>query len=294
MSAVEAHPRKRPVEYEATVVEVRMETHDTATLLLDLGEKPPEYLAGQFLNLDPHQFPALERFTSYLEDLKAKKEPIRSYSLTSAPHERYLAITVQDEEYVPGLTRYPPLLSPYLVHGRLTGARIRLTGFVGPYVLPDDVLEKTRHIVHVVAGSGSVPNFSIIKDALHRDLPLRHTVVYSNKTWEDVLFREPLEALERAHPDRLHVVHTLTREQDPARFSGRVREGRVTQGLLEELIEDRETCLVYACGPAITPWERRRALETRVPAAPRFLETVLGHLHALGIPDKRIKREAYG
>ncbi|RKI25556.1 oxidoreductase, partial [Corallococcus sp. AB004] len=43
-----------------------------------------------------------------------------------------------------------------------------------------------------------------------------------------------------------------------------------------------------------TPWDRRKALETRTPATPRFMEAVLGHLHELGIPDKRIKREAYG
>ena len=40
--------------------------------------------------------------------------------------------------------------------------------------------------------------------------------------------------------------------------------------------------------------DRRKALETRTPATPRFMETVLGHLHALGISDKRIKRETYG
>jgi ferredoxin-NADP reductase len=294
MSAAVTNARNRPREYEVTVADVRMETHDTATLSLDFGEERPEYRAGQFLNIDPHQFRALGRLAAYLQEHKARKEPARSYSLASAPHEPLVAITVKDEDYIPGFTRYPPLLSPYLVHGNLTGTRMRVLGFMGPYVLPDDVEERTSHLVHVVAGSGAVPNFAMVKDALHRGLKPRHTVICSNKTWGDILYRETFEALERAHPDKLRVVHTLTREMDESRYGPGVRKGRIGESLLEELIPDRDTCLVYVCGPAISPWDRRKALETRTPATPRFMETVLGHLHTLGIDDKRIKREAYG
>lgn len=293
MSAVGV-TRKKPVEYDVTVVDVRMETHDTATLYLDFGGAPLDYRAGQFLNIDPHQFPALARVAAYLQERKGRKEPARSYSMASAPHEPLVAITVKDEEYITGVTQYPPLLSPYLVHGRLTGSRMKVVGFMGPYVLPEDVESQTDHIVHVVAGSGAVPNFAMLKDALHRGLKLRHTFLFSNKTWGDVLYREELESLERQHPEKLRLIHTLTRETDESRFGPRVRKGRVGEALLEELIPDRDTCLVYVCGPAITPWDRRKALETRTPATPRFMETVLGHLHAMGIPDKRIKREAYG
>jgi ferredoxin-NADP reductase len=294
MSATVTTARNRPKEYEVTVADVRLETHDTATLYLDFGPERPEYRAGQFINIDPHQFPALGRLAAYLQEHKARKEPARSYSMASAPHEPLVSITVKDEDYIPGFTRYPPLLSPYLVHGRLTGARIKVLGFMGPYVLPEDVEERTEHLVHVVAGSGAVPNFAIIKDALHRGLKPRHTLLCSNKTWGDILYREALEALERAHPDKLRVVHTLTRETDESRFSPSVRKGRISEALLAELIPDRDKCLVYVCGPAITPWDRRKALETRTPATPRFMEAVLGHLHDLGIEDKRIKRESYG
>jgi len=279
--------RNRPREYEVTVTDVRMETHDTATLYLDFGPERPEYRAGQFLNVDPHQFHALGRFATFLQQHKGRKEPARSYSLASAPHEPLVAITVKSEDYLPGTT-------PHLAHGLRTGTRLRVMGFMGPYVLPDDVEDRTDHIVHIVAGSGAVPNFSIVKDALRRRLKPRHTVLCSHKTWGDILYREAFEALERAHPGRLRVVHTLTREMDASRLGPSVRQGRVCQALLEELVPDRDSCLVYVCGPAVTPWERRKALETGIPAAPRFMEAVLGHLHAMGIDDKRIKRESYG
>ena len=298
MSGVITTERKKAVEYTATVAGLRMETADTATLLLDLGDAPVEYRAGQYLNIDVHQFPALAALTAFLEDRKGRKEPLRSYSMASAPHEKYVAITVKDEPYVPGVSLYPPLLSPLLVHGGLVGRQLRLTGFMGPYILPPDVDERTQHVLHVIAGSGMVPNFSLIKDALHRGLKVRHTLLATNKTWDDVLFREELHALERAHPDKLRIVHALTREPDAARYGERVRQGRISQALLEELMppspEQREQLLVYACGPAITPWDRRKALETRTTATPRFMETVIGLLHALGVGDKRIKREVYG
>ena len=286
--------RKKPLDYEVTVTEVRMETHDTATLFLDFGGAPLEYKAGQFINIDPHQFPALRALAAFLQEQKGRRELFRSYSMSSAPHEPLVAITVKDEEFLPGLSKYPPLLAPYLIHGRLPGARIKVQGFMGPYNLPDDVQERTDHIVHIVAGSGAVPNFSILKDALHRGLKLRHTVLCSHKTWADMLFREALEKLESAHPDTVRVLYTLTRETDESRFSPKVRKGRINEALLEELIPDRQTCLVYACGPAITPWDRRKAMETRTPATPRFMEAVLGHLHTLGVDDKRIRRETYG
>jgi 3-ketosteroid 9alpha-monooxygenase subunit B len=285
---------QRPREYEVTVAEVRRESHDTVTLFLDFGPEAPTYRAGQFINLDPHQFRAVSRLAAFLQEKKGRKETARSYSIASAPHEPRVALTIKEEEYTPGLTQYPPLLSPYLVHAPLTGTRLKVLGFMGHYVLPDDVEQRTDHLVHIVAGTGAAPNFGLIKDALHRGLELRHTLLCSNKTWGDILYREPLEALERAHPDRLRVVHTLTRETDASHFSPAVRKGRVSHALLQELIPDTATCLAYVCGPAITPWDRRKALETRTPATPRFLETVLGHLHELGVDDKRIKREAFG
>src|SRR5207248_11794286 len=58
---------------------------------------------------------------------------------------------------------FPPLLSPLLVKRTTRGMRLVVTGFTGPYTLPADVSARTDHIVHVCAGSGSVPNFSMLK-----------------------------------------------------------------------------------------------------------------------------------
>jgi ferredoxin-NADP reductase len=292
-SAPPVTPRKRPEPFDVTLTEVRFESPDTATLYLD-PHGHTDYRAGQYVAIDPHQFLSLRPWIAWLEEQKGRREPIRQYSLTSAPHEPLVAITVKEEEYVPGRTKYPPLLSNHLVRALAPGARFTVTGYSGPYILPPDIEQHTDLVVHVVAGSGAVPNFSILKDALHRGLPVRHVLLTSNKTRADILFRRELDALARAHPTRLQVVHTLTRDPDAAEEG--LRLGRISEALLEEHIpaDRRERCFVYACGPAILPWDRRAALEAGTSPTPRFMETVLGHLHALGIHDKRIRRETYG
>ena len=283
-------------QLEVMVADVIEETPDTTTLVLFTGNDRLEYTAGHFLTIDPHQFEALERFTAFLEDLKGRREPPRAYSMSSAPHERYLAITVKEERYVSGVTQFPPLLSPMLVKRTTRGMRLVVTGFTGPYTLPADITDRTDQIVHICAGSGSVPNFSMLKFALAHYPTLRHTFVYSNKTRDDIIFRSDLGRLARTYPDRLRVIYTLTREPatDVAGSGSAVRAGRVTLALLREVIEQPTECLVYVCGPGISRWDLAAAKAAQRPPQPRFLETVLGHLETLGVPRDRIKREFYG
>ena len=276
------------------VAEAVTETADTTTLVFFTGNDRLDYKAGHFLTIDPHQFEGLERFISFLEDLKGRREPPRAYSMASSPHEKYLAVTVKEERYASGLTRYPPLLSPLLVKRIPRGTRLVVTGFTGPYTLPEDIDARTDHLVHVCAGSGSVPNFAILKYALAHHPKLRHTFVYSNRTWDDVIFRKELQALAGAHADRLRVVHTLTREPEPRRHGPDVRAGRVGVELLREVIPDPSACRVFACGPAITVWDRKAARESGVEVAPRFLETALESLEAIGVKKDQITRESYG
>jgi ferredoxin-NADP reductase len=287
-------PRKRIKELEAMVADVIVETPDTSTIVLFTGNERLDYQPGHFLTIDPHQFEGLERWTAYLEDVKGKKEPPRAYSMSSAPEERYLAITVKEERYIRGVTKYPPLLSPLLVKRTGRGQRLNVVGFTGPYTLPAAVEDKTEHVLHLVAGSGSVPNFSILKHALAAHPKLRHTFVYSSKTWEDVIFRHQLQDLQEAHPEKLRVVHTLTRDEDPGRHGPDVRKGRVTSALLRELVPDPAASLVYCCGPAVGPFERRAAAERGETAPPRFLEAALAALKEAGFADERVRTESYG
>ncbi len=289
-----AGQRRRIRELEAMVADTIIETHDTTTIVFFTGNDRLEYQAGHFLTLDPHDFPELDRFTAFLEDMKGKKEPPRAYSLASAPHERYLAITVKEEQYVRGLTKYPPLLSPLLVRRMHKGRRLPITGFTGPYTLPADIDARTNTIYHVCAGSGIVPNYSILKHCLAERPRLAHVLLYSNKTWGDVIYGQALSQLAAQYPQQLRIFHFLTREPNAAALGANVRSGRINETLLGELIPEPSAAYVYCCGPGITKYDREAARARGETPAPRFLESALAGLAAIGVPARQIHRESYG
>jgi hypothetical protein len=48
------------------------------------------------------------------------------------------------------------------------------------------------------------------------------------------------------------------------------------------------------CGPATSEWDRVAAREKGVAPVPRFMESVLASLTALGVKKDQITRESYG
>lgn len=292
-----AKPKIQMVDVE--VVEIVQETYDTVTLYLDrvaseesAGE-PWDYKAGQFCTVRPHEFPALKQLVTYFEKAKGKREPARAYSLATAPHEPYVGITIKEEHFEPGESKYPPLLSPLLVYSTPLGTRFRIQGFGGPYVWPDDLAQRSDHVVHIVSGSGSVPNYGLVKDALHRDLPLRHTWIYGNKTWNDVIFRDALTEIAAEHPDRFEIVHCITREEDPTVYGSTCRKGRVTRELIEQHVTDLSRTEFYVCGAGITKWDRLRSKERGTEPTPKFLESVLDMLDEMGVDPDRLHKESW-
>lgn len=285
---------KRIKKLEVMVAETIRETADTTTLLLFSGNEDLDYKPGHFCTIDPHQFEGVQRWCQFLEDQKGSKEKPRAYSLASSPHEKYLAVTIKEERYVSGKTKYPPLLSPVLVNRTPVGARMEITGFTGPYYLPDDIETRTDHVVHICAGSGVVPNWSIIKHALHHDLKVKHTLIYGNRTWDDVIYRHALDDLRDRYPDKLNIVHALSRQPNIEHFGGQVYAGRVGAELLRQYIPDPSAVEVFACGPALGKFEKQLAKELGEEPAPRFMETVLVGLAEIGIPKERLHTESYG
>ncbi|HJP29917.1 MAG TPA: oxidoreductase [Candidatus Latescibacteria bacterium] len=285
--------RRKVREIETVVAEVREQTHDTASLFLDLGEEPRDYRAGQFITIDPHQFAFLEQTIAYLEEIKGGREKPRAYSMGSAPHERHILVTIKEERFWPGESKYPPVLSPSLTRNCAPGTPVVIKGFAGAYTLPADAHDRTDNILHVCAGSGIVPNYALIKHSLHVDDGLRHVLLYSSKTKADIIYYDDFAALARAHPDRLEIVHCLTRE-DPVDIEPVGRRGRVDAELIARYVPDPSNCLVFSCGPGVLPWERQEAKAKGVEPQPRFIEHMMQLLKDAGLEKSQIKQESWG
>lgn len=280
---------------QAVVAQIERETDDTVTLHLFTDEKNPAYRAGQFLTIDPREFPALIPQVEWMEKAKGLREPPRAYSMSSAPHDRYVAVTVKVDGFVAGRDAYPPLLSPYLTHGLHVGQRFEVKGYMGHYVFDPDLETQGGEVLHLCAGSGIVPNFSLIKDALDRGLKLHHTLLFGNRKFGDIIFLNKLDALQEAHPDQLKVVHALSGEPDVEKFGRHdVVKGRVDAALIAKHVRDAHAAKVYLCGPAITRWEKKRAQAEGKEAPPRFIETMLVALDSVGVARDNVVKEAFG
>lgn len=286
--------REKIKELEVMVAEVIQEAHDTATIVFFTGNDVLNYQPGNFLTIAPQQFPALERWVKYLEDLKGKKESARAYSLSSSPDEKYLAITVKEERYISGVTPFPPLLSPILACRTYKGQKMIITGFTGPYTFSDKLRNDSEEALHICAGSGIVPSYSIIKHDLRVNEKHKHTLIYSNKNFEDIIFYNQLNVLENQFPNRFKVVHTLTRETNEKVLGEKIKKGRVSKNIISEFITNPANTAVFACGPDHSIHQKKAAREKGESLKPTFMSSVLSHLDEIGVPKTNIKKESYG
>ncbi|WP_337060528.1 1,2-phenylacetyl-CoA epoxidase subunit PaaE [Kineococcus sp. G2] len=127
---------------------------------------------------------------------------------------------------------------------------------------------RARHYTAIAAGSGITPVISLVETALAVEEGSRFTLVYGNRTSASVMFLEELADLKNRYPQRLQVVHVLSREaQDAPLLSGRIDAEKLTL-LLTSVLEPEDVEEWFLCGPAEMVQECRRALaEAGVPAA---------------------------
>lgn len=129
---------------------------------------------------------------------------------------------------------------------------------------------RSRHCVAVAAGSGITPILSIVGAVLEGEPGSSVTLVYANRTHRSVMFLDEVHDLKDRFPERLQIVHVLSREAtDVDLLSGRLdgeRLSRIVSTLLPaaaDLVDDW-----FLCGPQQMLVDLRDALDSLgVPAA---------------------------
>ncbi|MDX1702199.1 MAG: hypothetical protein R3250_16350, partial [Melioribacteraceae bacterium] len=188
----------------------------------------------------------------------------------------------------------PPLLSPILARRISAGQKMVITGFTGPFTLDEKVRRDSEDIIHICAGSGIVPSYSIIKHNLRTNDKHRHKLIYSNKNFREIIFYHQLNELEQEYPERFKIIHTLTRDKDNFSISDKIREGRITKELIEKTITNPERTAVFVCGPDRSIHQKKAAKERGEELKHSFMNGVLSSIDEIGIPKNRVKKESYG
>jgi ferredoxin-NADP reductase len=184
----------------------------------------------------------------------------RSYSIATAPGEP-LAITVERLE--------DGEVSPYLVGEAREGDRFEVRGPIGGYFVWDG--DEPEPVLLVAGGSGVVPLMAMARHRAQAGAETPMRLVYSSRTWDDVIYRDELERLAGGG---LEVAHTLTRAQPPG-WSGYAR--RIDADLLAEVaFPVAEEPRVYVCGST------------------RFVDAAADGLVGLGYDPRWIRTERFG
>src|SRR6195952_3578866 len=167
---------------------IKWETADTATFFFaDISGKKIAYTAGQFITLV---------FTHHDEEIR------RSYSLSSSPDEDMLSITVKR------ITNGE--ISRFMLTKLKPGDILNAVEPAGRFTIGNTTSEKD--IFLFAAGSGITPVFAQLKYALAQPGNSRFVLIYSSQNESSILFKEQLDELASAHPDRLRIIHLLSSE----------------------------------------------------------------------------------
>lgn len=121
------------------------------------------------------------------------------------------------------------------------GQRVFVDGPYGAFTIKEG---PAASLMMVMGGIGITPGMSIIRSLRDRKDPRKIVLIYANKTFEDIIFKEELNQLQREID--LTVVHVL--ESPPDDWKG--EEGFVDEDLLWKYkISEGQKVLYYVCGP---------------------------------------------
>lgn len=126
-------------------------------------------------------------------------------------------------------------------------------------------IEATAHRRYgaVAAGSGITPVLPIVAALLEGEPHARVTLVRADRTLRSVMFLDEVHDLKDRFPERLQLVHVLSREeQDVELLSGRLDAARMTR--LVEVLGLQGTDEWFVCGPQPLVAELQPVLPGRV------------------------------
>jgi len=217
--------------FSLRVINIHQETADTATICFKQPAlKPVKYLAGQYLSL-------IFRINN--------RRYVRPYSFCSAPDvDKTLNITVKR---VPG-----GVVSNHIIDKLKVDDIVEVMEPMGDFILQSAFDQNRLHLFLWGAGSGITPLISIAKYALHHNTAKSVKLIYGNRSFESIIFKDEITSIKKIYPESFDVSHFITTpfvdETTPFVVSGRITRDKIRSIINRQSKEDQ--CVHYICGPA--------------------------------------------
>jgi len=228
---------------DVKIIEVKQETPDVKSFKLDLDGQRFDYKPAQFVY-----------FSINAENVGSDSRPL---SIASSPTEDFIMLStkISNSDFKQRL------------NGIKTGDLVTIKGPIGTFILKEDAKE----IVMLGGGIGITPFRDMIKYATDKKLPINITLIYSNRTPADIVYKDEWPVFEKENPN-LKVVHTITDAPDS---SWKGRTGRINDSMVKEYCNDLHKALFYICGP------------------PGMVNAIFEILIGMGVPGPNIKLERF-
>ena len=232
------------------ITSIREETPGVKTFTIaSEDDNPILYNSGQFITFV---------FTHH------EREERRSFSISSSPVlNEPLAFTVKRIDN--------GAYSRLLADRATVGDRLFTAGTAGLFVLPTGI--GVKQIFFFAAGIGITPIYSIIKTLLHTRPGIKAVLVYSNRSKDEVVFYNELQALTEKFRDNFQVVYLYSTSFDLSR--ARLSKALMPVLLREHALVPKNEMLFYICGPFA------------------YMRMAIISLEEQGIHDEQIRKENF-
>ncbi len=218
----------RPKFHPLTVTNIRRETKDCVSIAFDVPADLKEnfrFQQGQYLTL---------RETVNGEDIR------RSYSICSGVNEPELRVAVKEVPH----GKFSTWANRELKEGHTLQVMTPMGNF-GTSLQAD----QRKSYLLVAAGSGITPIYSIAKSVLATEQESEVILLFGNRYFQSIIFRDQIEDLKDRYLGRFRVFHVLSSEpNDVELYSGRIDKSKL-EGFAKGFIQMNAIDEVFVCGP---------------------------------------------
>ncbi len=188
-----------------------------------------------------HQFNYIQGQHITLKTIIAKQEIRRSYSICSNVVDQKLQVAVKRIDQG-GFSNFA---NDYLKVGMSLDVMPPQGHFYSK-------LKPTNHknYLLIAAGSGITPTLSHILSILAVEPQSRVTLIFGNKTTQQMMFKEKLSFIKNEHMNRFNWINLFTEEEQEATlFNGRINSDKIRALHNANIIEVNKFDDVFICGP---------------------------------------------
>src|SRR3989338_6336945 len=175
------------MKFEVAVKKIIQETPNAKSFIFD-KPKDLDFKPGQSFSI------------YFLQDHGELKGVPRPFTPSTSPTFDYMEVTIKKET----------VFTTEILNNFKVGEKLGIHGPFGKIAFTEDIKDD---LVLIAGGSGITPMMSIIRYVVDKKLPNKITLLYSNRTEEDIIYKKELEDLEKK--GKLKVVYCITREKSP-------------------------------------------------------------------------------